>query len=263
MSRRSRRRPLRSHLPFAPQADPLFRWRSTGVSRLEGLADAVFAFTVTLLVVALEVPRDYAALMRVLEEFPSFAATFAILIWFWNTHYTFFRRYGLEDAWTRFLNAVVLLLIVFLAYPLKFLFTSAFAGALGWGEQVTGIDTLDQLSRLYIVYGTGLAGVWFVYFLSARLSAARCTAPDAAGNHSHVRFALRHAHQHCGVPGLDLADLGRRPHLATRHDLRFAGTINGAQRLLARFTRLARRTILPKEQRLRLAAPHRHLILQP
>lgn len=165
MSRRSHRRSLRSHLPFAPQADPLFRWRGTGVSRLEGLADAVFAFTMTLLVVALEVPRDYAALMRVFEEFPSFAATFAILIWFWNTHYTFFRRYGLEDAWTRFLNSVVLLLIVFLAYPLKFLFTSAFAGMFGLGGQVTGIDTLDQLSRVYIVYGTGLAGVWFVYFL--------------------------------------------------------------------------------------------------
>jgi len=56
MSRRSQRRPFRERLPFAPQADPLFHWRGTGVSRLEGLADAVFAFTVTLLVVALEVP---------------------------------------------------------------------------------------------------------------------------------------------------------------------------------------------------------------
>lgn len=165
MSRRSTRRPLRARLPFAPQADPLFRWRGTGVSRLEGLADAVFAFTVTLLVVALEVPRDYAGLMRVFEGFPAFAATFAILMWFWTTHYIFFRRYGLEDAWTRFLNVAVLLLVVFLAYPLKFLFSAAFAGLLGLGEQVTGVETLDQLSRIYVVYGAGLAGVWFVYFL--------------------------------------------------------------------------------------------------
>jgi uncharacterized membrane protein len=165
MPRRSHRRPFREHLPFAPQADPLFRWRGTGVSRLEGLADAVFAFTVTLLVVALEVPRDYADLMRVFAGFPAFAATFAMLMWFWTKHYIFFRRYGLEDGWTRFLNILVLLLVVFLAYPLKFLFGSAFAALFGWGEAATGISTLKQLSTIYIVYGAGLGAVWFVYFL--------------------------------------------------------------------------------------------------
>jgi len=103
--------------------------------------------------------------MRVFAGFPAFVATFAMLMWFWTSHYTFFRRYGLEDGWTRFLNMVVLLLVVFLAYPLKFLFGSAFATLFGWGEAATGISTLTQLSNIYILYGGGLGAVWFVYFL--------------------------------------------------------------------------------------------------
>uniref|UniRef100_UPI0040492A81 hypothetical protein n=1 Tax=Cephaloticoccus sp. TaxID=1985742 RepID=UPI0040492A81 len=87
------------------------------------------------------------------------------LMWFWDAHYTFFRRYGLEDGWTRFLNIVVLLLVVFLAYPLKFLFGSAFATLFKLGEAATGIDSMAQLSNIYIVYGVGLGAVWFGYFL--------------------------------------------------------------------------------------------------
>ena len=165
MARRSSRRPFRARLPFAPKPDPLFRWRGTGVSRLEGFADAVFAFTITLLVVALEVPRDFDDLLKVFQGFPAFAATFAILVWFWSVHYLFFRRYGLEDTWTRILNNLVLLLVVFLAYPLKFLFSTAFATVLGFGEGMTGVDSIERTSQIYLIYGAGLGAVWLVYFL--------------------------------------------------------------------------------------------------
>ena len=165
MARRSQRRPLRAKLPFAPQPTEIFRWRGTGISRLEGLADAVFAFTVTLLVVALEVPRDYHGLMAVMQEFPAFIATFALLMWFWSIHYRFFRRYGLENGWTQFLNCALLLLVVFMSYPLKFLIGSAFYGLFGIGQAVTGINGIADLSRLYIIYGLGLASVWTVFLL--------------------------------------------------------------------------------------------------
>ena len=164
-NRRSSRRPFRANLPFAPKPDPLFRWRGTGVSRLEGLADAVFAFTVTLLVVALEVPRDFNDLMRIFEGFPAFAATFAILMWFWSTHYIFFRRYGLEDAWTRVINTAILLCVVFIAYPLKFIFNAAFTEFVGIGEFTTGINSLADLTRLYTIYGAGLATVSLGFLL--------------------------------------------------------------------------------------------------
>jgi len=50
---------LRGRLPHAPRLEPHFRWRGTHVSRIEGFTDAVFAFAVTLLVVALEVPHTF------------------------------------------------------------------------------------------------------------------------------------------------------------------------------------------------------------
>lgn len=106
--------------------------------------------------------------MPVMEGVPAFAATFAMLMWFWTTHYTFIRRYGLEDRWTRFLNCVVLLLVVFMVYPLKFLLSSAFASYFGLGEALFELNSIEDLSQLYILYGLGLGSVWFCYFLLYR-----------------------------------------------------------------------------------------------
>jgi len=51
---------IREHLfdKRAP-ADSMFRWRGGDVSRLEGLSDGVFAVTLTLLVVSLDVPNTF------------------------------------------------------------------------------------------------------------------------------------------------------------------------------------------------------------
>src|SRR5947209_15662682 len=56
-----------------------FRWRSREISRLEGLSDAVFGFAITLLIVALEVPRTSGELLETMQGFISFALTFAFL----------------------------------------------------------------------------------------------------------------------------------------------------------------------------------------
>src|SRR6187401_1371906 len=88
---------LREHLPLRPQREQHFRWRGNEISRVEGFTDAVFAFAVTLLVVALEVPHTFEGLMDVLRGFPAFVLTFTLLMTFWNAHYRYHRRYGLED----------------------------------------------------------------------------------------------------------------------------------------------------------------------
>ncbi len=137
-----------------------FHWRGREVSRLEGFADAVFAFAVTLLIVALEVPRTFNGLMEALRGFPAFMACFAMLMLFWNAHYRFFRRYGLEDRFTRFLSLAILLLVLFSVYPLKFLF----GAMLSFGsEHAPHIETWAQLQVIYLVYGLGLAGIWALY----------------------------------------------------------------------------------------------------
>ena len=62
------------------------RWRGHEVSRLEGFSYTVFAFALTLLVVALEVPHNYEKLIHLMMGFPSFACCFTLLIWIWSQH---------------------------------------------------------------------------------------------------------------------------------------------------------------------------------
>ena len=135
-----------------------FHWRGKEVSRLENLTDAVFGFALTLLVVSTEVPRNFADLVQVFRSFPAFVACFAILLLFWNEHYKFFRRYGLEDLFTRTVNYLILLLVLFSVYPLKFLFNA-------WLGGNSGINSLDQLFFIYRVYGLGFVSLWMLYAL--------------------------------------------------------------------------------------------------
>jgi uncharacterized membrane protein len=115
---------IREHLMIDQTVDQDgFRLRGSGVSRLEALSDAVFGFAVTLLVVALEVPKTYADLLDMLRGFVAFAVCFVVLIMIWHLHFVFFRRYGLTDRVTVVLNAALLFVVLLYIYPLKFLFT--------------------------------------------------------------------------------------------------------------------------------------------
>lgn len=155
MSRRSFREKF-----HAPKPEPHFRWRGKEVSRIEGLSDAVFAFAVTLLIVALEVPKTFEALLDAMRGFPAFVVCFSLLMLFWNVHYRYFRRYGLEDRTTRFVTLAILLLVLFSVYPLKFLF----GAVLPFGShEAPKIETIDQLRFVYSTYGLGFASIWTLY----------------------------------------------------------------------------------------------------
>jgi hypothetical protein len=54
--------------------------------------------------------------------FLGFVLATMVIFMFWNEHYEFFLRYGLEDSKTKFLNFIFLFLVLFYVYPLKFLF---------------------------------------------------------------------------------------------------------------------------------------------
>ena len=167
---------IRKLLSQPHNANPTqFRWRSSEVSRLEELSDAVIGFALTLLVVSLEVPQTFNELLRTINGFPAFGLCFALLIVIWYEHYTFFRRYGLQDTRTIVLNTVLLFLIVFYVYPLKFLFTLFSNEALGMSMQVTssGGDVVPmiqpgQLPQLYLIFAIGWSAVWLVFVLLYR-----------------------------------------------------------------------------------------------
>lgn len=137
---------------------PRFHNRSSEVSRLEGLSDAVFGFAITLLVVSLSVPTHFDELIQQLRNLPVFAVTFAVVASIWYSQYMFFRRYGLNDFITILLNLVLLFVVLFYVYPLKFLF--------GVALQVNGVTIRDQdLPLLLLIYGVGFAAVSFVLAL--------------------------------------------------------------------------------------------------
>ena len=57
-----------------------------------------------------------------MREFPAFAICFALLFQVWWRHFNFFRRYGLEDGTTITLTGILLFVMLFYVYPLKFVF---------------------------------------------------------------------------------------------------------------------------------------------
>src|SRR5689334_12483977 len=155
---------LRDRLPMAPHREPEFRWRGTDVSRVEGFTDAVFAFAVTLLVVALEVPHSFDGLMDVVRGFPAFAICFVLLMQFWNAHYKYHRRYGLDDAFSRIMTQAILVLVLFFVYPLKFLFTSLTVQLFDLRmEDAPHLQALGEIQMVYLIYGAGFAGTRALY----------------------------------------------------------------------------------------------------
>jgi uncharacterized membrane protein len=134
-----------------------FRLRAKEVSRVEAFSDIVFGFALTLIVVSLEVPKTFSALMEEIGGFLGFAICFAILMWIWHCHYTFFRRYDLKDGQTIVLNTILLFLVLFYVYPMKFIFELA-TGHLhdpGPGDPAT----------LYLIYALGFAAIFTVLLL--------------------------------------------------------------------------------------------------
>jgi hypothetical protein len=140
--------------------------RGRNVSRLEGFSDAVFGFAVTLLVVSLEVPDSFADLQRIIAGFPAFAVTFAVICWVWYEHYLFFHHYGLEDGLTVVVNCVLLFIVVFYAYPMKFMFTRLISGTLmGIGPSISDGMSAGDGQLLMVVYSAGFVAVFAAFMV--------------------------------------------------------------------------------------------------
>jgi uncharacterized membrane protein len=136
-----------------------FRYRSHEVSRLEAFSDVVFGFALSLIVISLEVPKTYDELMETMRGILPFGLCFLIFISLWLEHHEFFKRYALQDKMTIFLNTVLLFVILFYIYPMKFMFVLMGREILGHAEKMTW----TQAQNLFTVYGLGFVAVNWLF----------------------------------------------------------------------------------------------------
>lgn len=145
--------------------------RGTELYRIEALSDAVFAFSVSLLIMSLEVPKTFEELKASVHHFLPFAATVSLVFFFWYLQNEYFRNYGLNDGRVIFLNLSLLVLILFYAFPLKFLFSVLLSWLTGFDyfHEVTVLGktvlTEDEFPQLILFFSIGYAVIWLIFYL--------------------------------------------------------------------------------------------------
>jgi len=151
-----------------------FRWRGGEIARIEGLSDAVFAFAVTLLVVSLEVPKTFNELAAVMRGFVPFAISFALLMQVWHEQYRYFRRYNLQDSTSIILNCILLFVVLFYVYPLKFLWSFLVNSWMRHGQalqvqlpngSVERVLEPSQVGQLMAIFSGGYLAVSCIFLL--------------------------------------------------------------------------------------------------
>jgi uncharacterized membrane protein len=143
--------------------DTQFRQRGKDVSRLESFSDAVFGFAITLLVVSLTPIGSFSGLMKIVDGLPAFGVEFAMIVSIWLLHYRFFRRYNLQDQYTVTLNILLLFIVLFYVYPLRFMFSVvAFSPSSTLPRDVI---TVSQVPQLFVIYGIGFVAVFLIFTL--------------------------------------------------------------------------------------------------
>ncbi|MEL6566840.1 MAG: TMEM175 family protein [Pseudomonadota bacterium] len=132
------RQSVQNHLDH----DPHFLWRGQSVTRLENLSDIVFALALGMLVSSASPPQTFFDLQRFLFSIIPVTAGFALLLMIWNSHFVFFRRFGLADGKIVFLNSCLLFVVLYIAYPLRFAFDSFFGFVLMMAGDTTYVDAM-------------------------------------------------------------------------------------------------------------------------
>lgn len=147
---------------------PQFRFRGVDNTRVEALSDGVFAIATALLVISSSIPETYAELLHFLKDLIPFASCMALLMLIWYQHYVFFIRYGFKDATIVAVNTLLLFLILFYIYPLKFLMQllyDMFSAMLtnnsaAFDRLFTEVIRMEDTPHLMVIYGLGAAGIF-------------------------------------------------------------------------------------------------------
>jgi uncharacterized membrane protein len=126
------------------------------VARVVGFSDAVFAITVTLLVLEIRPPRGDVDLHELLALWPSYlayAVTFLFIGQVWANHHVVFDHIGAADRVVLLLNTLLLMVVAFLPFA-----TSVLAEAL---RSVHGQRTAVVFYGVaFVVTALTFNGIW-------------------------------------------------------------------------------------------------------
>jgi hypothetical protein len=107
-----------------------------------------------------------------MRGFVPFAICFGLLMQVWNEQYRYFRRYNLQDPTSTVLNCVLLFMVLFYVYPLKFLFTLLVNAWTGVGTQVHlpngAVERMiepHQMPQLMSIFSGGYLAVSAIFML--------------------------------------------------------------------------------------------------
>lgn len=146
--------------------DPEFRWRGQSVTRIENLSDIAFAISLGMIISSVDAPKTFDELREFLFFLIPTGAAFAVMFQIWMSHYTFFRRYGVADSFIVGLNTILIFVILYLAYPLWFTFSSLYSWIMG---QTTG-----DYSYALEMGMTGTASVYTICLFALAYAACLC-----------------------------------------------------------------------------------------
>ncbi|MHA7898923.1 MAG: TMEM175 family protein [Henriciella sp.] len=184
---------IRSEVAKHLDHDPDFEWRGQSVSRIENLSDIVFALALGMMLFGGPPPQTFSELVRFLISIIPVTASFIILFMIWNAHFVFFRRYALADNTIVLINSTLLLMVLFTAYPLKFIFESLFwfitASITGDFSQLIDTEmTFTNSGRSMAFFGAGYA---LIYMLLSFMYAHAVRKSDLIGLSARERMLTR------------------------------------------------------------------------
>lgn len=150
-------------------------------SRLEQLSDCIFALAITMLLVSTTAPQSYTQLITFVSDMLAFAVCIVAVMWIWHGHYQFFLRFGLRNMRIIVLNTVLMIVVLFYVYPLKFLasFLINFLAIVFKGflindsyfnelKSMSDVIGWHQMPALLLIYNVGFICIFAVYILMHR-----------------------------------------------------------------------------------------------
>lgn len=120
---------------------------SRTVSRVENLSDAAFGFLIAMILGSEPFPKRFDELQAISGQIVAVLLSIILLMRLWYAHYTYFRRYDLEDEVTVWLNGVLIFTIVIAMYPMRLM--------VKWGVGVfTGAEQATRNAQGKLDYAT-------------------------------------------------------------------------------------------------------------